>query len=206
MFCGMYRLNAKMEFEAPKAPHLKSEDQAHAKLGGLAEMHRTLPENILEAQQWQMKLAGGKEIMFDIADKVWLSTKHFPTTRPSEKLDYKCAGQYTVSKVINKNAYEFDLPKTIQNDNIFQVSQLDRYTPLDSGHPSIKPRPMIVDDSEDWAVDCIINSKQHYRNLHCVIQWAGYRYVRTIWEPAETLGNAEERVDEFHLSHPRKLR
>ena len=126
LFWAMYHRNPEMQFQAPKASHLKSEIQADATLEGLAETHRTLCENILEAQMRQTKYAGGKEITFDIGDKVWLSTKHFHTTRPSKKLDYKRAGPYTVSKVISRNAYKLDLPKTMRNHNVFHVSQLDR--------------------------------------------------------------------------------
>jgi len=91
-FWAMYHRNPEMQFKAPKASHLKSEDQADATFEGMAEMHRTLREKILEAQQRQTKYAGGKEITFNVGDTVWLSSKHFSTTRPSGKLDYKCAG------------------------------------------------------------------------------------------------------------------
>jgi hypothetical protein len=105
-FRAMFHRNPEMQFKAPKASHLKSDIQADATLEGLAETHRTLRENILEAQQRQTNFAGTKDIMSDIRAKVWLSTKHFRTTRPSTKLDYKRAGPYTVSKVINRNAYK----------------------------------------------------------------------------------------------------
>jgi hypothetical protein len=62
-----------------------------------------------EAQANQTKYAGGKEVIFEVGDMVWLSSRHFRTTRQSKKLDYKRAGPYTVSKVINKNAYKLDL-------------------------------------------------------------------------------------------------
>jgi hypothetical protein len=205
-FWAMYHRNPEMQFKAPKASHLKSEIQADATLEGLAETLRTLCENILEAQQRQTKYAGGKEITFNIGDKVWLSTKHFRTTRSSEKLDYKRAGPYTVSKVINRNAYKLDLPKTMRNHNVFHVSQLDRYTPPVSGQPPNEPLPMIVDDSEEWEVDHILDSKWRSRKVHYHVQWAGYRYVRTSREPAENLGNAQELMDEFHHSHPEKPR
>ena len=87
-FWAMYHRNAEMQFKAPKVSHLKSEDRADATLEGLAETHRTLRENILEAQQRQTKYAGGTEITFNVGDRVWLSTRHFRTTRTSKKLDY----------------------------------------------------------------------------------------------------------------------
>jgi hypothetical protein len=75
-------------------------------------------------------------VTFGVGNKVWLSTRHFRTTRPSKKLDYKLTGLYTVSKIINKNAYKLDLPKTMRNHNVFHVLQLDHYTPPVVGQPS----------------------------------------------------------------------
>jgi hypothetical protein len=65
---------------------------------------------------------------------------------------------------------------------------------------------MIVDHSEEWEVDRILDSKRRYRKLHYLVPWAGYRYVLTTWEPAENLGIAQELVDKFHRSHPEKPR
>jgi len=127
-FWGMYHRNPEIQFKAPNASHLKSEDLAYTTLEGLAETHRTLCQHILEAQHQQMKYAGRKEITFDVGDKVWLLTKHFWTTGRSKKLNYKRPGPYTLSEVIKKNAYKLDLPKTMRNHNVFHVSQLDRYT------------------------------------------------------------------------------
>lgn len=63
--------------------------------------------------------------MFNIRNKVWLLTKYFCTTRSSKKLENKCVGPYTVSKVIHKNAYKFDFPKTRRNHNVIHISRLD---------------------------------------------------------------------------------
>jgi hypothetical protein len=66
--------------------------------------HRLLQESLLEAQVWQSKYAGGKDVTFEVGNKVWLSTRHFRMTRPSKKLDYSRTGPYTVSKIINQIA------------------------------------------------------------------------------------------------------
>jgi len=94
----------------------------------------------------------------------------------------------------------------MRNHNIFHVSQLNRYTPPVSGQTLNEPLPMIFDDSEECEVDCILEPKRWYRKLHYLVEWAGYRYVRMIWEPAENLRNAQELVEEFHRSHPGKPR
>jgi hypothetical protein len=205
-FWAVYHQHPEMQFKTPKASSLKSETEADVLLEGIEETHRVLRENLLEAQEKQMKYAGGKEITFEVGDGVWLSTRHFRTTRSSKKLDYKRAGPYTVSKTINKNAYKLDLPKTMRNHNVFQVSLLDRYTPPTIGQPPSEPHPVIVDDSEEWEVDRILDSKRRYRKLHYLVQWAGYSHVRTSWEPVANLENTQELGEEFHRKHPGKPR
>jgi len=71
------------------------------------------------------------------------------------------------------------------------------------GQPSSEPQPTIVDDSGyEWEVERILDSKRRYQKLHYLVLWAGYNYVRTSWEPAENLENAQELVNEFHQTHP----
>jgi hypothetical protein len=159
-----------------------------------------------EAQAHQTKYAGGKEIVFEVGDMVWLSTRQLRTPRLSKKLDYKRTGPYTVSKVINKNAYQLDLPHTIRKHNVFHVTLLHRYTPPTVGHPPCEPQPTIVDDSDEWEVDQILHSKRCYQKLHHLVQWAGYSYIHTSWEPAKNLENAQELVDQFHQELPNKPR
>jgi len=203
-FWAVYHRHPEMKFKKPKATNLKTETQADVLPQGLEETHRVLRGNLLEAQGKQTKYAGGKEITFEVEDRVSLSTRHFRTNRPWKKLDYKRAGPYTVSKTINENAYKLDMPKTMLNHNVFHVSLLDRYTPPTIGQPSSEPHPVIVDDSEQWEVDRILDSKRCYRKLHYLVQWAGYRHVRTSWEPAANLENTRELVEEFHQKHPWK--
>jgi len=209
-FWALYHRNPQMQFEAPKPPalHLKSVIQADAVLKGLEETHRVLRKNLLKAQKRQSKYTSGKEITFKVGDKVWLSTKHLRTTRPLKKLDYKRTGPYTVSRIINKNGYKLDLPNTIHNHNVFHVSLLDRYAPPVAGQPPSEPQLMIVDDAGDqeWEVKRILDAKLRYRKLHCLVQWAEYSHVRTSWEPAEILQNAQELVDDFHWTQPQKPR
>jgi hypothetical protein len=149
-FWANYHYHPVMHFQPPKQPSsLNSEIQADTFAAGLEETHQTLRKNLQEAQANQTKYAGGKEVVFEVGDKVWLSTQHFRTTRPSKKLDYKRTGPYTVSKVINKNSYKLDLPYTIQKHNISHVALLDRYTPPTAGQPPSELQPTVVDDSDE---------------------------------------------------------
>jgi hypothetical protein len=116
-------------FKAPKQPSsLNSEIQADTVADGLEETHQTHRKNLQEVQASQTQYASGKEVVFEVGDRVWLSTWHFWTTTPSKRLDYKRTGPSVVSNVINKNAYRVALSYTIRKHNVFHVSMLDHYS------------------------------------------------------------------------------
>jgi hypothetical protein len=204
-FFANYSYHPEMQFKAPKDPaRVLSERAADDLVDRLRETHVRLRENLLEAQRRQTKYAGGKEMTFEAGDMVWLSTRHMKLSRRSKKLDYKRMGPYKVSKVISRNAYKLDLPRTVRRHNVLHVSLLDRYTPPIAGQQAPEPLPTIVNDEEEWEVERILDSKRRRRKLHYLVQWAGYSYVRTSWEPAENLEGARELVEEFHRDHPEK--
>jgi hypothetical protein len=102
-FWANYHCHPVMQFTAQKQPSsIKLEIQADTIAAGLEETYQTLRKNLQEAQTRQTKYAGSKEVVFEVGDKVWLSTLHFRKTRLPKKLDYKRTGPYTVSKVINQ--------------------------------------------------------------------------------------------------------
>jgi len=206
-FWANYHYHPVTQFKAPKQPSsLNSEILVDTFAAGLEETHQTLLKNLQEAEANQTKHAGSKEVLFEVGLCVWLSTRHFWTTRPSKKLDYKWTGPYTISKVINKNAYKLDLQYKIRKNNVFHVSLLNRYTPPTASQPPSEPQPMVIDDSDEWEVYRILDSKRRYRKLYYLVHWAGYSYVRTSWEPAENFGYVQDVVDEFHRGRLRKPR
>jgi hypothetical protein len=118
-FWANYHYHPVMQFEAPKQPsHLNSEIQADTFAAGVQETHQTLRKNLQETQANQKKYASGKEVDFEVRDKICLSVRHIRTTRLSKKLDYKRTAPYTVSKVINKIADKLKLPYKIWKRNV----------------------------------------------------------------------------------------
>jgi hypothetical protein len=148
-FWANYQYHPMMQFKPPKEPIFRSKIQADTLVEILVKSHRFLRENLEEAQARQLKYAGGNDVTVNVGEKVWLSTWHFRTKRPSMTLNYKRTRPYAVCKVISKNSYKLHLPYTMRNHNIFHMSLLDRYTPPVCGQPVSTPYLVVVDDSAE---------------------------------------------------------
>ena len=185
---------------------LPSQKSADAYVQVLEGTHAVLRENLAKAQDRQSKYAGGKDIEFEIGEKVWLSARNIKTARSSKKLDYKRIGPYSILKKVNKNAYKLDLPPTMKIHNVFHVSLLDKYREPVEGQKPSEPAPVIVEQEEEWEVERILDSRRRKRKLQYLVQWAGYNHIQTSWEPAENLENAPDIVEEFHRDNPTKPR
>jgi hypothetical protein len=75
-FFANYGYHPEMHFKPPKDARFRSERAADERLGKLQAARNRLRESILEAQERQTRYAGGKEMTFEVGDKVWLSAKH----------------------------------------------------------------------------------------------------------------------------------
>jgi len=64
-------------------------------------------------------------MIFNVVEKVWLSTRNISTTGPWKELNHKHSGPCMVSTIMNKNAYKLDFPKTMWIHDVFHVSLLD---------------------------------------------------------------------------------
>jgi hypothetical protein len=209
LFFANYGYHPEMHFKPPKQARFRSEKAAD-ELGKLqtARDRDRLRGSILEAQERQTRYAGGKEMTFEVGDKVWLSAKHIQTVRASEKLDYKRLDPFKVTKVINRNAYRLELPYSMKVHNVFHVSLLDRYIgPVPDQQPSDPPLAIPP------RAQMMRNGKSNESSIHasgtegCGI-WCGglITTTNTSWEPAENLENASEVVADFHRDNPAKPR
>jgi hypothetical protein len=204
-FEANYGYHPRMQFRPPKPSTVLKALSADRFIQRLRESHDQLRLSILDAQKQHNKHAGGKDVHFTVGDKVWLSTKNIRTARQSKKLDHKRVGPYPVTAIINKNAYRLDLPTSMKIHNVFNVALLDKYTEPVPGQPTPEPQPVIVTPGEEeWEVERVLDSRYRYRKLQYLVQWAGYTYIRTTWEPAENLENAADLIADYHRANPTK--
>jgi hypothetical protein len=208
-FFANYGYHPEMHIKPPKEARFRSERAADQRLSKLQAARNRLRESILEAQEPQTRYAGGKEMTFEVGDKVWLSAKYIQTVRPSKKLDYKELGPFKVTKVINRKAYRLELPYSMKVHNVFHVSLFDRYVGPVPGQPSSDPPPAITAENpahEEWEVERVLDIRKRYKKLWYLVQWGGHNYVNTSWEPGENLENANEVLADFHRDNPVKPR
>ena len=141
---------------------------------------------------------------YKVGDKVWLSGRNIRTVRPAKKLDYKYHGPFMISRCIGTQAYQLDLPKSLENiHDVFHVSLLEPYHTIEGRAPA--PPPLIEVHGEDQAeIEGILDSGVHYGKLQYLVKWLGYAVTDNEWVLTDDLGSAEEYMGDFHLKYPSK--
>src|SRR5258708_3425791 len=64
------------------------------------------------------------------------------------------------------------------------------------------PGPVIVEGSEEYEIEKIIDSKYRYRCLHYLAKFKGWPNSDNEWLPASHLTNTPDAVQDFHHTHP----
>ena len=139
---------------------------------------------------------------FKVGDKVWFNAQNVTTQRPSRKLDYRRLSPYEIIKVVSLYAYKLQFPAAVQYHPVQHVSLLDPFDddPLPGQH-NIPPPPVIVDNTEEWHVEEILDSRMYCQRLQYLVKQIGFD--RPDWEPTEGV-NKLEAVDRFHQHYLKK--
>jgi hypothetical protein len=174
----------------------------------MAELHNILSENLVRAQAMNKKYYDRKrkEMAFEVGDQVLLRTTNIKSQRPSKKLDRKKVGPFTVKRVINRNAYELDLPTHMKIHPVFHIELLEPYRSPMPGQilEEDATEPMYIDGNKEYGVRAIIDAvRDEHNEIQFRVQWEGYDDEKDdTWEPLKNLTNCPERVDEFVRTHP----
>src|SRR6266536_3761114 len=122
---------------------------------------------------------------YQIRDKVWLETTHLSTYQPLKKLAPHCYGPFNITKKVGQSAYHLNLPPTWKIHPVFNESLLTPYTPplFPSQQSPPPPPPEIIEGSEEYEVDEILDSCFHQNQLQYLVKWKGYPSEDNMWEP-----------------------
>ena len=174
----------------------------------LLEIQKDMKTKLLEAQERQKQNADKSRKQHPpirVGDKIWLLHQNLKTHRPSDKLDYRRLGPFSIIKQVNEVAYRLELPPSMKIHPVFHVSLLEPYK--DStihGRLQAPPPPIEVDGAEEFEVSEILDSRINRDKLEYLVHWQGYEVHERTWEPAANLENALELIAKFHREYPSK--
>ena len=114
------------QFQLSTSKNLAIEDLATR----LLEIQKDMKIKLLEAQECQKRNADKSRKQHPpirVGDKVWLLRRNLKTHRPSNKLDYRHLGPFSIIKRVNEVAYQLELPPSMKIHPVFHVSLLEPY-------------------------------------------------------------------------------
>ena len=169
-------------------------------------------ENTKKAQKRQTEYANKCRRMeeYKIGDRVLLATAHLKLqgeVKRARKFTERYIGPYRVSKIINRNAYQLELPSTLRIHPVINISQLKRYKDGAALFPTrpmelTRPDPVAIEDSGApiFEVDKILDHRRigKSKRIQYLVSWKGYPIHEATWEPIENLDGALDSVIEYN--------
>jgi hypothetical protein len=161
------------------------------------------------AQQEQKRFADRhrREEIYTVGDLVLLSTKDLRLADDREakrasKFSAKWVGPFPVSKVINPNAYELEMPAQLKAVHpVHNISKLRRYKQSPDRFegrpaPNNRPPPVATDPagSGEYEVERILAVRSRgrgTRNKEYLVKWKGYTNEECMWIPKRDLDSPD---------------
>ena len=125
------------------------------------------------------------------------------------KFTFKYIGPFKIKRKVGENAYELELPPTLQIHPVLNVSRLKPYRDGFLSHPDRhrqhhRPEPEVIreDGAEMYEVEQII-AKRGGRGsrIEYLVEWKGYPTWEATWEKkSNIIESASETIDAFEAS------
>jgi len=178
-------------------------------VAALRRLHEELGAEIKEAQMTQAEQANKArhpDPVLNPGDKVWLRRKHIRTTQPSNKLDHKQIGPYTILEKVGSRAYKLDLPATVKIHPVFHISLLEPTASTEPilGHQQPPPPPVIIQEKQEWEVEKILDSRCHRNQIQYRVKWTGFHDPDRTWYPSRNFENSPDLIIQFHKEYLEK--
>jgi transposase InsO family protein len=160
-------------------------------------------DNMRKAQQRMVNSANAhrREVDFTVGDRVWLTTKHLSTQRPSKKLDYPTAGPFKILEQVG-HSYRLELPESMKIHPIFSPDKLRKAAedPL-PGQVEEPPPPVNITGDLEYEVDEILTVKKRHGKLFYRVNWLNFDEDLEFY-PASDLKYSPHKIRDFHLAYP----
>ena len=145
-----------------------------------------------------------QEQRYSVGDRVLLSTANIAMPRNlTRKLARLYDGPFKVKACIGDNAYELELPASVQLHPVFNVSQLRPYHDPSARFPGrvIEPQPpVVVDGADEYEVEEVLGHRDVRRRREYLVKWVGYPSLHNTWLPLSNLENAMDAVEKYKVA------
>src|SRR5258708_4189606 len=133
--------------------------------------------------------------IYEVRAKVWLNAQNYMTTHPTKKLNHKWLGPFMIKKIISPTTIKLHLSPHKQGIHpVISISNVHPYHPGPiPEHPlDPHPNPILIDESEEYEVESMVDSKYRYCHLHYLIKFKGWPDSDNEWLPANHLANTPD--------------
>jgi len=166
---------------------------------------------LVTAQERQARNADRhrRDLKLAVGDQVLLSTEHLQLRNFTNKLCSRFVGPFSVTKVVNANAFELALPPQLKALHpVFNISRLKPYTassPKFATRPQRFDRPPPEADADTngdkvYEIERIVAARGRGRGLRYLVAWKGYPPEENTWEPRSALVNAPDVFADFQAA------
>ena len=117
-----------------------------------------------------------------------LKATHIQTLCPSKKLDSCNLRPFTITRKINANAYELDLPASMKIHKVFHILLLSPFWARQPGGESHLSKPVqVMPNITRQAKSILDNRIMATGDGAYLVKWAGYDSSDNSWEPLSSL-------------------
>ena len=117
-------------------------------------------------------------------DLVWIDSNDIQMTRPSRKLGHRNLRPYPVERHVGHGAYCIKLPPCLRRLHpVFPIVKLfpAADNPILGRRARPPPPPVLVEGSEEFEVEKILNSRIRWCHLEYLVKWKGYNSGHNSW-------------------------
>jgi len=104
--------------------------------------------------------------------------------------------------IISSNAVKLKLPTSFKIHDVINVSHIRPYCPPTAGQSTIPPEPVVIEETPEYEVEEITDSRLKHGNLEFLVKWSGYTNDYNTWEPEANCTNSRDIINEFYKSNP----
>src|SRR5260221_1526678 len=162
-------------------------------------------KHAVDEMAWYYDCQRSPTPIYKVGAKVWLNAQNYMTTHPTKKLDHKWLGPFVIEKVVSPAAIKLHLSPCKRGIHpVISVSNVHPYhpDPIPECLLDLHPNLVLVDGSEEYEVESIVDSKYRYQHLHYLVKFKGWPDSNNEWLPADHLANAPDIMQDFHLHCP----